>query len=64
MLVLVFGGVSVVRRDHPPAPPDSAAANAILLKQIDTDVSQALPDSMQPLLTLVSWNGAQANASK
>jgi hypothetical protein len=64
MLVLVFGGVSVVRRDHPPAPPDSAAADAILLKQIDTDVSQAVPDSMQPLLTLVSWNGAQANASK
>ena len=63
-IVFFFAGVSVVWRGHRPAAADSAAADAMLLKQIDTDISRAVPDSMQPLLQLVSWNGGQANSSE
>lgn len=40
---------------------DSAAADAALLKQIDADVSQAVPDSMEPLLRLVASDTVPAN---
>ena len=59
-LVFLFMVVAVVRRGPRSAPPDSAAADAMLLKQIDADVSQTVPDSMEPLVKLVSWSGATA----
>jgi hypothetical protein len=58
-LVFLLTGVSVVRRGHRSEAVDSAAEDAMLLKQIDADVSQSVPDSMQPLVKLVSWNGGQ-----
>jgi hypothetical protein len=63
-IVILLASVSAVWRSHRPEAADSAAADAMLLKQIDTDVSQAVPDSMQPLMKLVSWNPGQASASK
>jgi anti-sigma factor RsiW len=63
-LVFLFAGVTVVWRNHRSAAVDSAEADAMLLKQIDTDVSQSVPDSMEPLLKLVSWNGGQAGGSQ
>jgi predicted anti-sigma-YlaC factor YlaD len=54
MLVFLFAGVPLVWRSHRRAVAEAAAADAMLLKQIDTDVSQAVPDSMQPLMQLVS----------
>jgi len=39
---------------------DSAAADAALLKQIDSDVSQIVPDSMEPLMRLVAWDRTTA----
>ena len=63
-MVLVLAGVSVVWRGQRPSAQDSAAADAVLLQQIDADVSQTVPDSMEPLVKLVSWNGGTAGASK
>jgi predicted anti-sigma-YlaC factor YlaD len=63
-LVLVLAGIAVLRRAQRPAAEDSAAADARLLQQIDADVSQTVPDSMEPLVKLVSWNGGTASASK
>jgi len=39
---------------------DSAAADVALLKQIDSDVSQMVPDSMEPLMRLVAWDTTTA----
>lgn len=58
--LLLCAGVEEVWRNHRSAPPDRAAADALLLKQIDAGVSQTVPDSMQPLVKLVSWNGSNA----
>jgi anti-sigma factor RsiW len=57
-LSLCVGVTATLWRDHRPAARDAAAADAMLLKQVDADVSQAVPDSMEPLLKLVSWNGS------
>jgi hypothetical protein len=49
---------------HPIASPtQTAAADAVLLAQIDQEVSQTVPDSMEPLTQLVSWD-RNASASK
>lgn len=38
---------------------DAARADALLLKQVDEEVSQAVPAPMEPLASLVSWNSSQ-----
>jgi len=63
-MVLMLAGVAVMRRVPRPVAEDTAAADAALLQQIDADVSQTVPDSMAPLVKLVSWNGGTAGASK
>ena len=35
---------------------EMARADAVLLEQVDAEVSQAVPEPMQPLVALVSWN--------
>lgn len=35
---------------------EAARADAILLEEVDAEVSEAVPGPMQPLLPLVSWN--------
>ena len=62
-MVMILAGVSVVWRDAPPAAQDSAA-DAALLQQIDADVSQTVPDSMAPLVKLVSWNAGSMATDK
>jgi predicted anti-sigma-YlaC factor YlaD len=59
-IMFLCAGGSVVWRNHRSEAADAAAADAMLLKQIDSDVSQPVPDSMEPLMKLVSWNGGQA----
>jgi predicted anti-sigma-YlaC factor YlaD len=63
VLVFLFAGTAVVWRGHRAEAPDAAAADAMLLKQVDADVFEAVPDSMEPLVKLVSWNGGQASGS-
>jgi hypothetical protein len=37
---------------------EAARADAILLEQVDTEVSQAVPRPMEPLVQLVSWSSS------
>jgi hypothetical protein len=39
------------------------AADAALLRQVDAEVSRAVPQPMEPLLPLVSWNSGAAPAA-
>lgn len=34
--------------------------DAVLMRQVDREVSQTVPDAMEPLMELVSWDGAAA----
>lgn len=36
----------------------SATTDAALMRQVDTEVSQTVPDAMEPLMKLVSWDGS------
>ena len=36
-------------------------ADAVLMRQVDREVSQTVPDAMEPLMGLVSWDGATAD---
>ena len=38
------------------AEPDAARADALLLERVDSSLSRSVPEPMEPLLTLVSWN--------
>lgn len=40
---------------------ERARADAILLDQVDAEVSQAVPGPMEPLVQLVSWNSSEGN---
>jgi hypothetical protein len=44
---------------------ETARADAMLLEQVDAEVSQAVPRPMQPLVPLVSWNSSnEGNGDK
>lgn len=38
----------------------SSTTDAALMRQVDTEVSQTVPDAMAPLMKLVSWDGSPA----
>lgn len=61
-MVSVLAGVSVVWPPKPAA--EDSAADAALLERVDADVSQTVPDSMAPLVKLVSWNGESIATDK
>ena len=35
----------------------TSTSDATLMRQVDTEVSQTVPDAMEPLMKLVSWDG-------
>jgi hypothetical protein len=43
---------------HRQAEAETARADAILLEQVDAEVSQAVPSPMEPLVQLVSWSSS------
>jgi hypothetical protein len=45
---------------HPTDMPHGANPDAVLMRQVDREVSQTVPDAMEPLMGLVSWDGAGA----
>lgn len=60
LAALLVVGPESPRSDR--ARPADAAADAALMQQVDADVSQAVPDSMEPLLQLLAADSsAQAN---
>lgn len=70
VLLWYTGTSSVTERRLASSPSvDSAAAieagratnpDAVLMRQVDREVSQTVPDAMEPLMELVSWDGAAA----
>jgi hypothetical protein len=44
----------------PPKTAATANADAALLAQIDHEVSRTVPDSMEPLTQLVSWDASSS----
>jgi hypothetical protein len=39
------------------------AEDTALLKQVDTQISRAIPEPMEPLVTLVAWNAGSADGN-
>lgn len=56
--VLVFHGSAA----NPVFPQEthSPVTDAALMRQVDTEVSQTVPDAMEPLMKLVSWDDSAA----
>ncbi len=59
---ILFGGGAF--RVHPAMPQHAAVASepddAVLMEQVDAEVSEAVPDSMAPLTDLVAWDSGEA----
>jgi len=70
--LLLFGYAKVPRLLHgnpsgqPPVATASPTADAdeALLDQVDTEVSEAVPDAMAPLTDLVSWDSREGSATQ
>jgi hypothetical protein len=65
LLVLVAVPVTWQARQREQAAQAAQAAieDAQLLEQVDSAISQAVPEPMQPLVSLVSWNSASAETN-
>ena len=58
MVACLVISLSVLWRSNQPAAGGATAADAALLAQVDQQVSRAVPSPMEPLMNLVSWEGA------
>ncbi|MBI2679644.1 MAG: hypothetical protein HYX25_01390 [Candidatus Solibacter usitatus] len=58
MAACLLVSVSVIWRGNQPPAGGATAADAALLAQVDQQVSRAVPSPMEPLMNLVSWEGA------
>ena len=73
VLLWCAGAIPVTERSVASSPfVDSAAvtergrpanSDALLMRQVDREVSQTVPDAMEPLMELVSWDGATATGA-
>jgi hypothetical protein len=43
---------------------ESERADSLLLERIDSSISRAVPEPMEPLVNLVAWNGSPAEMKK
>jgi anti-sigma factor RsiW len=43
---------------------EAAHADTLLLERVDSAISQAVPEPMEPLVNLVAWNSSSAENSK
>ncbi len=67
MAIFLFqGSVPTTRRPLLNEPHVTAnhltATDAVLMRQVDTEVSQTVPDAMEPLMGLVSWGDSSVAA--
>jgi anti-sigma factor RsiW len=51
-------------RQGAPADTHASVTDAVLLRQIDTEVSQTVPHAMEPLTELVSWDSLSEGTSQ
>ena len=65
-MLLLLIGIPAVWRVHVRQQEQAAAAAAIadsqLLESVDSAISQAVPEPMEPLVSLVAWNSNSAEA--
>jgi len=59
--LLGIAAVPVYRHQREDARRAELARDAILLQQVDAEVSEAVPTSMAPLVKLVSWNSEKGD---
>jgi len=63
---VLFGGGAF--RVHPALPQHAATISepddAVLMEQVDAEVSEAVPDAMAPLTDLVAWDSGEATAEQ
>jgi hypothetical protein len=63
-VLLVVAAVPIYRSTrHSQSGVTMAQADALLLEQVDAEVSRAVPRPMEPLLKLVSWDAASGNGA-
>lgn len=60
-LLVMFHGALL--REGAPADTHASVTDAVLLRQIDTEVSQTVPHAMEPLTELVSWDSLSEETS-
>jgi hypothetical protein len=60
---MVLAAAPMAYRHEQQAAAESARADALLLEQIDAQVSQPVPRPMEPLVRLVSWSSASEESS-
>ena len=65
LLVLVLAPLSWQARQRHEAAQSAQAAidDSQLLESVDSAISQAVPEPMEPLVSLVNWNSASAESS-
>ena len=63
MAACLLVSFSVLWRGNQPLAGDAPAADVALLAQVDRQVSRAVPSPMEPLMNLVSWEGAAPTES-
>jgi len=61
--MIVLAAIPFYRSHNRQRPTDTGMDDAVLLEQIDTDVSRSVPASMEPLTNLVSWNATDVSAN-
>jgi predicted anti-sigma-YlaC factor YlaD len=61
-VLVMFHGALV--RQSAPVDTHSSLTDAMLLRQIDTEVSQTVPHAMEPLTELVSWDSPTEESSQ
>jgi hypothetical protein len=63
MAACLLVSLSVLWRPNQPSAGGAIAADAALLAQVDRQVSRAVPSPMEPLMSLVLWEGAAPTES-
>jgi hypothetical protein len=66
LAAILFGGGAF--RVHPALPQHAATLSepddAVLMEQVDAEVSEAVPDAMAPLTDLVAWDSGEATVEQ
>jgi hypothetical protein len=61
LLILVGLPTGWIVRQQERAAAAAALADSQLLEQVDSEISQAVPEPLEPLVTLVTWNSSAAD---
>jgi predicted anti-sigma-YlaC factor YlaD len=65
LVILVAAPISWRVRLHEQAVREQAAlADSQLLESVDSEISQAVPEPMEPLVTLATWNSSSAEQNQ